>query len=291
MTIPRIASSFRLAVVLLLFIGTGLGAQPPSGPRSPSATLFAPAAPGAAADRALEARNAARSRPEPRRARAVTLNLGALRDLPPVQAPLHLNLFDDTVLTAIAETLETRGPASFTWHGRLVDGRTGQATVVSTDGAVAGTIFTEDGVFEVSYVGDGVHEVIELDPMPFPTDDPPHDMTPPALDGLAADGVVAASDSAAQIDVMVVWTPAARNAAGGLSGIQSLVDLAVANTKTAYANSGITTRLRLPPRTTPARLNNTALTVANFRQRSTPRAATRSRQSARASWPAAARFR
>jgi hypothetical protein len=245
MTTTRPASSLRIALVILLFIGAGLGAQPQSGPRSPSATLFAPAAPGAAADRAPEARAAASSRPEPRRARTVTLNLGALRDLPPGQARLHLNLFDDTVLTAMAETLETRGPASFTWHGRLVDGRTGQATFVSTDGAVAGTIFTEDSVFEVNYVGDGVHEVIELDPMAFPTDDPPHDMTPPALDGLAADGVVAAADSAAQIDVMVVWTPAARNAAGGFSGIQSLVDLAVANTNTAYANSGITTRLRL----------------------------------------------
>ena len=54
-----------------------------------------------------------------------------------------------------------------------------------------------------------------------------------------------AGDAASQIDVMVIWTPAARTAAGGTSAIQSLVDLAVANANTSYANSAVTQRLRL----------------------------------------------
>jgi hypothetical protein len=44
---------------------------------------------------------------------------------------------------------------------------------------------------------------------------------------------------------MVVWTPNARVGAGGTSAVQSLVELAVANTNIAYENSLIGTRLRL----------------------------------------------
>ena len=44
---------------------------------------------------------------------------------------------------------------------------------------------------------------------------------------------------------MVVWTPAARAAAGGTSAIQSLVLSSVANANLAYANSLVNARLRL----------------------------------------------
>ena len=54
-----------------------------------------------------------------------------------------------------------------------------------------------------------------------------------------------AADGATVIDVMVVWTPAARAAAGGTSAIQSLVLSSVANANLAYANSQVNARLRL----------------------------------------------
>ncbi|MBI3658915.1 hypothetical protein HY230_00370 [Candidatus Acetothermia bacterium] len=54
-----------------------------------------------------------------------------------------------------------------------------------------------------------------------------------------------ASDDGSIIDVMVVYTPAARSAAGGTSAIQAAIDLMVSTTNQAYTNSGITTRLNL----------------------------------------------
>jgi hypothetical protein len=114
---------------------------------------------------------------------------------------------------------------------------------------MAGTIIAGDTAYEILYAGNGEHLVREVEPSAFPTDDPQFDLPVPEPDlaGEAFDTseVSVAADSASQIDVMVIWTPAARTAAGGASAIQSLVDLSVANANTAYANSNATQRLRL----------------------------------------------
>src|SRR5439155_6416516 len=53
------------------------------------------------------------------------------------------------------------------------------------------------------------------------------------------------SDSADVIDVMVLYTALAAANAGGPMGIANLINLAVSETNTSYANSGITQRIRL----------------------------------------------
>ena len=50
------------------------------------------------------------------------------------------------------------------------------------------------------------------------------------------------------IDVAVVYTPAAREAAGGAAGIAAVIDLMAAGTNQAYADSGVRHRLRLVAR-------------------------------------------
>ena len=52
-------------------------------------------------------------------------------------------------------------------------------------------------------------------------------------------------DASTQYDLMIVFTPAAIQDAGGLSAIESLADLAVESTNQIYANSNIHTRARL----------------------------------------------
>ena len=54
-----------------------------------------------------------------------------------------------------------------------------------------------------------------------------------------------AADGTTEIDVLVVWTPAARSAAGGSSAIQSLVLSAVADANLASRKSQVNARLRL----------------------------------------------
>jgi hypothetical protein len=63
-------------------------------------------------------------------------------------------------------------------------------------------------------------------------------MAAPAPDQVAA-------DSGNRFDVLVVYTAAARMAAGSTAAMQALINLGVAETNQAYANSGIIPRLRL----------------------------------------------
>jgi hypothetical protein len=53
------------------------------------------------------------------------------------------------------------------------------------------------------------------------------------------------ADDGTTIDVLVLYTPAARMAAGSIPAIRAVVDLAVAETNASYGNSGIVQRLRL----------------------------------------------
>ena len=188
--------------------------------------------------------------PTKRRGRRVRADVMALHDTSgPSAGDITLNLFDDVQLRARRLRLEPTLRGGSVWHGRLLD-VAGDATIAVNDGVMAGTVFAEDRVYEILYAGDGEHEVREIEPSAFPTDDPHHDL--PLVEPDAQAGVLdplveanVAADSASQIDVMVVWTPAARSAAGGTAAMQSLVDLSVANSNTAYANSNVTQRIRL----------------------------------------------
>ena len=186
-----------------------------------------------------------------KRGRRVRVNAGALHqaDAPGGTDIVTLNLFDDVQLRARRSQREVTRSGGTVWKGRLLD-VAGEATFAEQDGVISGTVFAGDKVFEVLYAGDGEHDVREIEPSEFPTDDPHPDLTPvePDPQAEAMDAAVAAEiagDAASQVDVMVIWTPAARTNAGGVSAIQSLVNLAVANTNSSYANSGVTQRLRL----------------------------------------------
>jgi hypothetical protein len=62
---------------------------------------------------------------------------------------------------------------------------------------------------------------------------------------LDSEGADVGADDASTIDVLVVYSPAARAAAGGAAAMNALVDLAIVETNASYAGSGITQRLRL----------------------------------------------
>ena len=156
-----------------------------------------------------------------------------------------LNLFDDTEVTARRTKLHQPRPNAFVWQGRLEGAEGGDVTLAVTDSVVAGTAFLHGRTFEISFAGGNVHEIREIDPAAYPTDDPQFELMPDTVGVTEGATSVASSDTSSQIDVMVLWTPNARAAAGGASAIQSLVNLAVANANTAYVNSQINTQLRI----------------------------------------------
>jgi hypothetical protein len=130
--------------------------------------------------RAAAARAADRPdhRPQPRRSRTAALRVDALAPLDggTAIAEVELNLFDDVQVVADVEQFEQHGPGTFTWKGRLRGVPEGHATFVSSDGIVAGTVFGDGAVYEVTYAGDGAYDIRELDPAAFPSDDPPSDL-------------------------------------------------------------------------------------------------------------------
>jgi hypothetical protein len=138
------------------------------------------------------------------------------------------------------------------------------------DGILFGDIRPSDGTqFQVVYLGAGLYEIRELDPNAFPScgvgpseanfddrrepSDPRESSVSPETPmrsrvELTTDPDATMSpltDPSGTIDVLVVFTPAAKTAVGGDSAIRALINLAITETNQAYYRSQISTRVRL----------------------------------------------
>jgi len=138
------------------------------------------------------------------------------------------------------------GPSAgaLTWYGRVADEPHSSAILTLVGQTVTGNIDTESGkVYQIRYVGGAVHSFREIDRTKFPNEAEPLrpeiQPSPPFL----AD--TCATDPPTDIDALVVYTPAARMAAGGQDAMEGTVYLAVAETNQSYLNSNINQRLRL----------------------------------------------
>ncbi len=167
---------------------------------------------------------------------------GPVKGQPPTPQKLILNLFDDAVFTGIVEHVEPTASGHALW-GRLDGVELGTMTMVVNGKVVVGTVRTPNEVYSIRTVGDAyvIRQIDEssLPPLGEPLeaavsarDDPPQsDDIPP--------------DDGSEIDVMVVYTPLAKHREGGRAAIEALIDLFVAETNQAYANSGVIHQLNL----------------------------------------------
>jgi hypothetical protein len=171
------------------------------------------------------------------RARPVRVRLARI----PGASRLVLNLFDDVVLRARMTRSQRQGRA-LVWVGRIEGQPMGDVVLTVVDGVLSGSAVWPGGAYRIRF--DGSTQVVEqLDPGQFPEDGCFREVPPGATDAGAAP--VANADDGSLIDVLVFYTPAARTAAGGTSGMLAVVNTAVAETNTGYANSGVVPRLRL----------------------------------------------
>jgi hypothetical protein len=173
--------------------------------------------------------------------------LGNSLTLPSSQAEaadsLQLNLFDDVVLTAILDKLEVNSSGSVSWIGHVVDEKYSQVILTVKDRVMQGMIVTLKASYQVRYVG-GVHAIDQIDQSRFPAEREP---TAVEQSSLAMTSAInqPMTDDGSIIDVFVAYTTAAQVGAGGNSAMLTLIDLAINETNTSYANSGITQRLNL----------------------------------------------
>ena len=183
------------------------------------------------------------------RTRFVSVNFDLLggadtlsRDLADVGDVVVLNLFDDVVFTAVLDRVEPNRSGGYSWIGHLERMEYSQVILVVKDGLMAGNIALPGAFYQVRYVGNGVHAIYEINQSAFPPDAEPIPVDIP--DGGEASNTAIADDGST-IDVLVVYTGAACSSAGGTTAMETLINLAVAETNQSYANSGITQRLNL----------------------------------------------
>lgn len=181
------------------------------------------------------------------RSRLVHLNERHLfrADGSPLEAnsQVSLNLFDDVLYTGIVTRAEQNGTTGYTWSGRLKEKSGGYFYLLTYEGALIAHIASPEGVYEVSFAGDGLYRVVQFDHARMEDDYPAEFAEPGPL--LAPGKAGLEADSGSQIDILVAYTTTARLAAGSTAAIKAQIALAVYETNVSYANAGVTPRLRL----------------------------------------------
>jgi hypothetical protein len=210
-------------------------------------------------------------KPDPRviRQRPVVVDLGQLKSRD--NQRLELPLFDGTRIVLIRDEKESGPSGVFVWEGE-VEGQPGSMAILATTKDVLfGDVMTRDsrgafGFYQIRYLGKGLHVLKEVDPSKFPEEEGgtgkkrerqairPRDRNEASGFYLARHSeysehsevlVPDCEDPATQIDVLVVYTDAARGEAGGKDAMTLLIESAVRSTNRSYRKSGVTQRLRL----------------------------------------------
>lgn len=182
------------------------------------------------------------------RTRLVTVDLRVLArpsdpGAPPVTPRLlELNLFPDVFLTAWLDRVEPVAPAGFVWIGQVSGAEDSHVILVVSDGVLAGSITVGHASYQVRYAGDGFYAISEVDSSRYPAERLP---LPVSAAAESSPAEAAPADSGDTFDLLVVYTSGSRVAAGGTSAMNALINLGVTETNTAYANSGIVSRVRL----------------------------------------------
>ena len=177
------------------------------------------------------------------RRRAVRIEASHLgtKDASP-SSTMVLNLFSDATYTALLDEAGRLESGGRYWTGRLREVSSGTVSLVIRDGALTGTVNTGESLFLIRPDRDGHHIVREVDPATYAPEIEPIEISRAEL---ALPESFEAADDGSNIDILVVYTPSAREKAGGTTAIENLIDLAVVETNQSYSNSGISQRLTL----------------------------------------------
>jgi PKD repeat protein len=171
-----------------------------------------------------------------------------------LDARVVLNLFDDLEITA--ERVEARRQLETTvWLGHVAGIAESWVVIAQNDnGATFAKVVMDGNVYQIRPRGRGIHAVLELDPDTSPEagtkEDPVNDAVIPDVDfDKRFEASVQAGESvcddafvcgAQTIDIMIVYTSAARSAMGGSdASAQATIAAAVDEMNLAMANTGL----------------------------------------------------
>ncbi|MGB1250194.1 MAG: zinc-dependent metalloprotease family protein [Candidatus Promineifilaceae bacterium] len=250
-TYRRIQQGFVFLLVgVLVMLGTGVEAQSADTQSADATTQEA----GGLFSSAVS-RIPVNAPSEAMRLRTVSINLDMMggEDGPSLEPSgvgqtLALNLFDDVNIVAELDQLNHNLSGSHSWIGHVVDSPMSQASFVVRDGVMIGVVFTNGRVYEIRYVGEGVHMILQVNQSQFIDHAPGwsealHASQPSAHQVI--NNLISTADDGKVIDIMVGYTDDARVAAGGTTAIQNTAQLAVDASNTAYRNSNVAQHMYL----------------------------------------------
>jgi len=160
-----------------------------------------------------------------------------------VGAVLRLRLFEDVAVRVVVQDAIDRDGLRVL-KGRVEGDEAGAMTAVVRDGWLSAMVETRGRVYRIRSAGAGTQVVSEIVPEGLPRCAAGVDVGAFEDDDAAmADG--GACDDGSTIDVLVLFTPVAMNAAGGQFQLLSEINLAFSLTNAAYIGSGIDTRLNI----------------------------------------------
>ncbi len=170
---------------------------------------------------------------------------------------LPLNLFADASYTAVMDRIDTSAQANV-WVGHLDGVALSNVTLATVGNVMQGVVFMPNAIYAVRYSGNGVHTVYQINQAAFPPEAAPrtgHATAPNTAPRLPATTYnlflpfilnnLSPTGAGPTIDVLVVYTQHAQNAAGGASAIVALIAGAESISNTSYANSGITQKIHI----------------------------------------------
>jgi hypothetical protein len=165
---------------------------------------------------------------------------------------IEIVLFDNKVLRAVQRESEgfiRHAGDSFTWSGRISTegGWTGDVILTVHKDAMAGSVYTNFGVYSILPQADGRHVLQEVNPSAFPQEQESDAVVVSPTSGLAPLDLRDSPhlDNGSQIDVLIVYSDDVRAFLGGATQAMAFAQQAIAVTNTGYQNSAMTVRARL----------------------------------------------
>ncbi len=158
----------------------------------------------------------------------------------------RFQIFSDLAFNATFDQIEQTIQSGYIMSGTLNSDPNSSVLIVSTDGVISANFEFEGTQYQLRDNGQGIYQFEEVDQTQFPEElDIVPDLSASTSDVFEPLLDTTSADSGYIIDVLVVYTAAARSGAGGTTNMLNLINLAVSETNTGYERSGIFSRMRL----------------------------------------------
>jgi hypothetical protein len=159
----------------------------------------------------------------------------------PAARSVDLNLFANMDVVAHLDRVEVVPSVGYAWVGHIAGQEDTEVVLAVAGDVLTGSIKLPGQMYSIRS-SDASYVIAELNSRAIPGDEV---AVPRLAGGLASAPLSAPTESGDTFDLLLYYTTAVKNAAGGAGPLNSLIAASIAHVNTAYAGSGVATRVRL----------------------------------------------